>query len=160
MQKFDAPVLAANLNALCAVFDRKPIAEQALAVWFDALREFPTELVMDAVLVWPKYNSKFPAPADIVKLANDRSSRMRERKAEIEKKEFHPGVGGAKAKEFLAKIKHMLEGPTSTPKEHWERVLATAPRGSIGYQYATQALKKWAPMKPREPGEDDDSPIF
>src|SRR4051812_12541327 len=118
MQKLDAPLLASNLNSLCAVFDRKPIAEQALAVWFDTLREFPTELVMGAVIAWPKYNSKFPAPADIVKLVNDRSSRDRERKAEMDKKEFHPGVGGAKAQEFLSKMREILKKPRFSPKEH------------------------------------------
>lgn len=153
MQKLDAPLLASNLNSLCAVFDRKPIAEQALAVWFDSLREFPTDLVMAVVIAWPKHNSKFPVPADIVKLVNDRSSRERERKAYLDKKEFHPGVGGARAQEFLARMREMLKKPKFSPREHWERVLATAPKNSIGYRYASEALN--GRRTHREPGEDD-----
>lgn len=156
MQKFDAPVLAANLNVLCAVYDKKPIAEQALGVWFDCLREFPAELVMGAVISWPKHNNKFPSPAEIVKLVNDKSSRERERKAELDKKEFHPGVGGAKAQEFLSKMREILNRPRFSPKEHWERVLASAPKESIGYRYASEVLNSKKP-KTREPGDDDET---
>lgn len=153
MQKYDAQVLAQNLNSICEVYDKKPISLKALEVWFDTLKEFPTQLVMDAVIGWPKMNSKFPTPADIWKQANDRSSRERERKAEAEKQEFHPGVGGAKAQEFLKKMRQILNKPAFTPREHWERVLKTAPKGSIGYQYAVAALAR---KHERQPGEDDE----
>lgn len=156
MQTYDAPVLAANLNALCEVYDRKPIPQQALKVWFDALKEFPTELVMDCLIGWPKFNSKFPTPADVWKSVNERSSREREKKAATEKKEeFHPGVGGRQAQKFLEQMRQILKRPAFSPQQHWERVLATAPKGSIGHRYAEEVLKRRKKFE-REPGQDDE----
>ena len=158
MQKYDAQVLAQNLNSLCEVYDKKPVSLKALEVWFDTLKEFPTQTVMDTVIGWPKVNNKFPTPADIWKQVRERGSREIERKAEAEKKEFHPGVGGAKAQEFLAKMREILKRPTFDAKEHWERVLKTAPKGSIGYQYANEVLNRKVKYE-REPGQDDQEAV-
>lgn len=160
MQKYDVQVLGQNLNALCDVFDKKPVPLKALEVWFDTLKEFPTNHVMDALIGWPKAHSKFPTPAEVWKLVNERASRERERKAMTEKKEeFHPGVGGRKAQEFLKQMRVILNRPTFSPEEHWKRVLATAPKGSIGHQYAKEVLEKRAQRRAdfeREPGQDDE----
>jgi hypothetical protein len=91
MQKYDVQVLGQNLNALCEVFDKKPVPLKALEVWFDTLKEFQTQHVMDAVIGWPKTNNRFPTPADIWKQVRERSGRDIERKAEEAKQEFHPG---------------------------------------------------------------------
>lgn len=160
MQTYDAQVLASNLNALCEVFDKKPVPQQALKLWFDTLREFPTEMVMDALIGWPKFNNKFPTPADVWKVVNERASKERERKSAAEKKEeFHPGVGGREAQKFLAQMRDILKRPKWTPQQHWERLLATAPKGSIGYRYAKEVLEAKAARRAsyeREPGQDDE----
>jgi hypothetical protein len=159
MQKYDAQLLAQNLNALCDVYDKKPVSLKALEVWYDTLKEFPTQHVMDAVIGWPKWNNKFPTPAEVFKQVNERSVRDREATARTEKQEFHPGVGGAKAAEFLEKMRKILKRPAFTAQQHWERVLATAPKGSIGYQYAEEVLNRKKKYE-REPGEDDQAVNF
>jgi hypothetical protein len=160
MQAYDLQVLAANLNALCEVFDKKPVPQQALKVWFDTLKEFQTSHVMDALIGWPKGHPKFPTPSEVWKLVNERSIREREEKARHEKKEeFHPGVGGRDAQKFLAQMRDILRRPAWSPQQHWERVLATAPKGLIGYRYAKEVLDARAERKAmyeREPGQDDE----
>ena len=131
MQSIDLPQLTKELNALAEVFDRKPLTEKAAKVWFDTLREFPSELVLSLVIAWPKTHTKFPAPADVWKAMNERAADMRERKAEQERREpaFYPGVGGARAEEFIRKMRATLNMPKWGPMEHWQRVYETQPEG-------------------------------
>jgi hypothetical protein len=49
----------------------------------------------------------------------------------------------------------MLAKPKCSPKEFWRKRLETAPRGSIGHQYAKEALAI-REHKEREPGQDDE----
>ncbi len=158
MQAFDSKILLERLNELAEVFDKKPISEKGLTVWFGVLREFPTERVCGALIGWPKTHTKFPSPAEVWKTVNDISINDRERKAELEnKQEFYPGVGGEQAEKFIAQMREVLKRPKWTPMQHWTRLLATAKPGSIGYEYATQVLKqKNALPVDREPGQDDE----
>jgi hypothetical protein len=154
----DISTLRDRLAELADVFDKKPLSDKALRVWFDTLREFPCDQVMALLIGWPKTHTKFPAPADVWKAMNEWSIDQRERKAALERREpaFHPGVGGAKAEQFIAKIRKTLNNPAFTPLEHWQRVHERQPEGSIGREYAEEVLRKKGVIKDREPGEDDE----
>lgn len=152
MQKFDAELLAKNLNALAEVFDKKPVTAGALQAWFDVLREFPTERVMGVLLGWPKTHGKFPTPAEVWKSCNELSIEEREHKARLEKQiepEWQRSANGAR---LLRGMKRMLNRPTRIPQEHWNHLLQTKKPGDIGYEYARKALK----VEDRQPGEDDE----
>jgi hypothetical protein len=154
----DTSILRDRLAELAEVFDKKPVGDKALRVWFDTLREFPCEDVMSMLLGWPKTRAKFPVPSEVWKAMNERGIDRREEKAARERAENHGRLflPTPRGKEFLAKIKAMLKAPRLTPIQHWHRVLATAAPGSIGERYAREALAKLEPQAvvEREPGED------
>lgn len=158
MQSYDNKVLGERLNELAEVFDKKPVSEKGLTVWFGVLREFPAERVCGVLIGWAKTHTKFPSPAEVWKTVNDISINDREKKAEQEnKQEFYPGVGGEQAEKFIAQMREVLKRPKWAPMEHWKRLLKTAKPGSIGYEYATAALKqRHALPVDREPGQDDE----
>jgi hypothetical protein len=161
VQAFDSKLLGERLEELTEVFQAKPVSAKGLTVWFNVLREFPTEKVCGVLIAWPRTHTKFPAPAEVWKVVNEISIGERERKAEIERKAQpfeHVGVGGAKAEEFIAQMRKMLNKPAWTPREHWEKTLERSKPGSIGHEYATAALMKMGAItkKEREPGEDDE----
>ena len=152
MQKFDADLLAKNLNQLADVFDRKPVSGPALQAWFDSLKEFPTERVMGVLIGWPRAHLKFPTPSEVWKLCNEIGIGERERKADLEKREQIEWERSPAGEKFLAKMREIINRPSRTPKEHWEHVLRTQPPGSIGHEYAKKILKP----EEREPGQDDE----
>lgn len=157
MQAYDNKVLGERLNELAEVFDKKPVSEKGLTVWFGVLREFPTERVCGVLIGWAKTHTKFPSPAEVWKAVNDISINDREKKAEQEnKQEFYPGVGGEQAEKFIARMREVLKKPKWSPMDHWKRLLATAKPGSIGYEYATQVLKQKNALPAREPRQDDE----
>src|SRR5690606_34318444 len=126
MQAYDSQLLAQQLNALCEVFDKKPVSLKGCEVWFDVLKEFPTEKVMSVLIAWPKTHNKFPAPSEVWKVVNEINIADRERKAVMERKEdFVPGVGGAQAQKFIASIREILKQPKWSAFEHWNHVLET-----------------------------------
>jgi hypothetical protein len=158
VQKYDATTLAQNLNCLAEVFEKKPVTAKALEVWFDTLKEFPTEKVMDTIIHWPKTHAKFPVPSEVWKSCNERSIVAREDKNAIEREENKAPVS-TRGAEHIRRIMKMLAKPQCSPREFWEKRLATAPRGSIGHQYAREVLKKWNggdDVYEREPGQDDE----
>jgi len=142
MQKFDAELLAKNLNSLAEVFDRKPITAGALQAWFDVLKEFKTELVMGVIIGWPKTHNKFPAPADVWKACNEVSIAEREKKVALQKRADVEWERSPRGSEFLAKMRAMLRSPAPSPQQHWQRVLETKAPGSIGHDYAAQVLAR------------------
>ena len=154
----DISTLKDRLAELADVFDRKPLTDKAIRVWFDTLREFPCEHVMSLLIGWPKTHTKFPAPAEVWKAMNEWAIDKREQKAARERREeFHPGVGGAQAEAFIAQIRKTLNNPQWTPAEHWQRVHERQPEGSIGKRYAAEVLmKRGLLQEPREPGQDDE----
>lgn len=162
MQAYDMQTLGQRLNELAEVFDKKPVGEKGLTVWFNVLREFPTEQVCGVLLGWPKTHSKFPAPSDVWKVVNDIGITKREAKARAESRDdFQPGVGGEQAAKFIESIRKILNNPRWTPREHWKRNLQRFPAGHIGNEYAQIALKmREQPEQPalpdRVPGEDDE----
>lgn len=157
MQAYDMKTLGDRLSELAEVFDRKPISEKGLTVWFNLLRDFPTDKVCSILIAWPKTHIKFPTPAEVWKAVNEISIDEREKKAALEKREeFFPGVGGEQAKKFIAEIRKKLNQPAWTPMQHWQRLLETAKPGSIGHDYATRVLKQKGVLRKREAGQDDE----
>lgn len=143
MQKIEAQLLAQNLNALAEVFEKKHVTAKALEVWFDTLKEFPTERVMGLLIGWPKSHTRFPAPAEVWKACNESMAAVREKRATEERVvNARPWTGHTEESRRLAKkIRELLSKPRPTAKEHWRNVLETAPVGSIGHQYASEVLK-------------------
>lgn len=160
MQKFDVQILAQNLHALTEVYEKKPVSAKALEVWFDTLKEFPTERIMGLLIHWPKQHTKFPTPAEVWRSCNETVIDEREAKAELERAENlrQPFIRSERGAEFLAQMKAILSRPKRRPVEHWRWVLENAPRDSIGEQYARQALAKLDPqsLREREPRQDDE----
>lgn len=159
MQAIDNKLLGDRLAELSEVFGAKPVSEKGLTVWFGVLREFPTEKVCSVLIGWPKSHGKMPTPNEVWKSVNEICIVEREKKAEEERRRapFQPEVAGVQAEEFLAVMREMLKRPVFSPREHWERVLRTATPGSIGHDYATQALMKMGAITAeREPGQDDE----
>lgn len=157
MTRIDIPTMAAQLNLLAEVFERKPISEKAALVWFDTMKDFPIERLTGLLIEWPKTHIKFPAPAEVWKAMNDLGVSQREQRARAENRAtFQPGVGGEKAQAFIASIRSEIGRARWTPLDHWKRVYATAKPGSIGHRYAEEVLSMRGALTEREPGEDDD----
>lgn len=154
MKTYDTEQLTAQLAALAATFDRKPLTVEALKVWFDTLKEFPTHQVLGVLSSWAKHHGKMPAPSEVWKVVNEIGIQEREReaaqvKAEAKKVIDYPITeAGRRAGALMRKPQRR-----SRPIEHWLSVLQTAKRDSIGYRYAVEALAILK-HKRREPGED------
>jgi hypothetical protein len=152
MQSIDLPQLAKELNGLAEVFDKKPVTEKASKVWFDTLREFPTERVLGMLIGWPKSYGKFPTPAEVWKACNEVGIAERERKALLEKREAIEWERSPHGAKFLEQMRKIINRPARSPRQQWEHVLATQRPGSIGYEYAKKVLR----VEDRETGEDDE----
>jgi hypothetical protein len=150
MQSIDLPQLVKELNGLAEVFDKRPITEKASRVWFDTLREFPTERVLGLLLSWPKTHGKFPTPAEVWKACNEMLIDAREEKARLERLAEPKWERSPRGLDFLAKMKRTLNNPRRSPTEHWKHVLET--KEGIGHEYAKQALTK---RKPDEAEQDN-----
>lgn len=70
---------------------RMPSSEAAVSFWLDALAGIPMSYCIEAVNNWPRYHTKFPAPADIRKYAEESWTRDKERR-ETELREEAPGL--------------------------------------------------------------------
>ena len=162
MKKMDMDLLASQLNALAEVFDKKPVSLKGVEVWYDSLKDFPTERVMGVLIGWPKSHGKFPTPAEVWKLCTDHMISDNEKKAREEarmnasKQAFNPGVGGAQAEKFIEKMREILKRPKWTPAQHWQHVYETQPEDSIGRRYAEEVLRAKGLLHEREVGEDDE----
>lgn len=160
MQKLDVHLLGSNLNALAEAFDHKPVTPKALEIWFDTLKEFPTELVMSMLISWPKLHGKFPMPAEVWRLSNDIGATDRERKAVAERAASRQTTVYAgtteQGKNYAAQVVALCSRTRRAPIGHWHKLLARSHPDSIGHQYATEALKVLQPKRApvREPGED------
>jgi hypothetical protein len=152
VQSIDLPQLVKELNGLAEVFDKKQITDKASKVWFDTLKEFPTERVLGILIGWPKTHNKFPAPSDVWKVCNESGIEEREHKARTEKAMEPKWERTPQGALMLKKIKDIINKPARTPRQHWEHALITQRPGSIGFEYAKKVLK----IEDREPGEDDE----
>jgi hypothetical protein len=144
MQKLDAPALAGALNALAETFDRKTIPPKALEMWFDTLREFPTEQVLPLLHSWPKIHGKMPVPSEVWKVLNERAVDEREQRLKAERtqreREYQRMGSTETTRRCLKLIYEMLTTPKITPIEHWRKVMETPGLQPISYEYARAAL--------------------
>lgn len=164
MTKIDVQPLLNQLNGLAEVFDKKPITPKALEVWFDTLKEFPTEKVLGLLIVWPKSHNKFPAPSEVWKVCNDTAIATREKQANADKRDDMQWAKSPQGARFLEEMRKMLKQPARSPMEHWRHVLATQPKESVGYEWAKEILEKRRPGSvvevERVPGEDVEEQVF
>lgn len=122
MQKVDIQQFALQLNALAETYEKRPVSPKALEVWFDVLKEFPTEKVLGCLINWPKFKGKFPTPSEVWRDCNDLGIKEREEKAAFERAQ---NVGSAESyaptphgRAMIAHIRAMLAGKKSrTPGE-------------------------------------------
>lgn len=171
MHKTDLTLMAAQLNALAEVFDKKPVSPKALEVWFDALREFPVERVMDRLNTWARSHGKFPTPAEVWKAVNEFQVDRREEKAADEARQNRAPIPqwmgrtefGSRASKAILAILAGSVGCATWDRtrwiEHWQGVLATPNEYLIREEMAGDALLRWnapAAMLEREPGSDDE----
>lgn len=153
MERMSIPRLAERLNALAEAFDKKPVSLKAAEVWFDTLKEFETEMVLNILTGWAKSHPKFPVPAEVWKAANEINSEDMEMRAERRKVELHRAYQAMPRSEEGARILKMAIaaiGRTSPPIIHWRKTLDTPELPSISYRYANYCLKKIDPEYPKE----------
>lgn len=159
MNKIDLQLLANQLNALAEVFEKKPVSPKGLEVWFDTLRDFPTDRVISMLIAWPRTHTKYPSPAEVWKAVNEISIDIREEKARHERAliaQEHRHMGATpQGRAIIKRVYEILSKPKITPRQHWERVLANPKAQHLAKEYAKEALKKWEPAE-REPGSDDE----
>lgn len=159
MNKIDLQLLANQLNALAEVFDKKPVSPKGLEVWFDTLRDFPTERVISVLIGWPKTHTKYPSPAEVWKSVNEISIDLREEKVRQERtqieREYQQMGATPQGKAIIKGMYQILAKPKRTPRQHWAWVLNHPKAPHISKQYAKEAMKYWQP-KEREPGMDDE----
>lgn len=157
MQKVDGQLFAGQLNALAETFDRKPVTSKAMEVWFDALKEFPTESVMDVLNSWAKRHPKFPVPAEVWKEVNELHIKRREETTKFERSQNSGPIVWEKSPEAdacKARIRAIFKRPRKTRDEYWRWVLSEAPKGSLAERSAREVLK--LDKVEREPGQDDE----
>lgn len=164
MQKHDLENLASALNGLAEVFDKKPVTQKAVEIWFDTLREFAAERVIGLLLAWPKTHGKMPLPAELWKILNEYGIEERAKTHAAEKaqrvREYASMGATPHGKAALKLIYAILAKPKRTPTEHWEWVLSLPDAPDISKEYARVGLaklKRREQAKPaRIPGADDE----
>ena len=111
MTRNDVAEFGTRILALAEVYDRKPPTEAAVRIWCEALRYFPAFEVFNALDAWGKTAAKFPVPADITRVLNERATTKRERDNVQEKVEFRqpPHVVTPHAERCLAQIMARLK---------------------------------------------------
>lgn len=155
MHSYDVKTLGDRLNELAEVFDKKPVGERALMVWFGVLKDFPTDRVCSVLISWPKTHTKFPTPSEVWKGVNEMQISHREAEsAKMKKEETEINYHSPKALETIEKIREILKRPRPSPREVWERVEANPKACSLAKKYASDYLKR--PIRQREPGDDDE----
>lgn len=85
MTRDEVPVLTAQLNALCDVYDKRHLTPQAVQVWVDTVKDFKTPRVMALLIEWPKVNAKMPTPGDLWRRLNEATIDEREAQQQNER---------------------------------------------------------------------------
>jgi len=137
VRPIDAKPLGESLASLAEVFTVRPPSEKAVAVWADALRDFPIERIQSVLRGWTKTHAKMPVPRDVWTILNEERTDDIERRAAEEKAQekreiqrmFDPRVRDKN----MAKIRAMLapligKGPPTGP-ELAQRMLDDAADG-------------------------------
>lgn len=156
MQRTDMQLLADRLNGLAETFDKRPVSVKALEVWFDTLKEFPTERVMDLLNHWAKGHGKFPTPAEVWKTVNDRMIEAREeetrRLASQFVEETRQGFRTARGREIIQRMREFAKGDVH-PKA-WAYEIIRAYRDGDFLRYTDPMSGKRLPKGEAEVSED------
>ena len=161
----DFEVLCDRINAIATVFDRKPLTPQAVAVWYDTLKDFPAHHVMDCLIAWPRGHSKMPTPMDVWKDVSERGTR--ERSARSLRTEHAQGgltqdaETRARIRKIIADTRAKLALPSPHPRAWAQKILDRHREGQPVSSYALRCALEVAgdlrgPLPEREPGCDDD----
>lgn len=126
MNATDTPVLTARLGELADALGAKKPTPEGIRVWFQVLKEFPFEYVVDTLDGWAKRHPKMPAPADVWKFLNESRTMRIERQAEADKKRFASEMDrGFKRNPVLAKrLKDLavsMRHPVPVNPQDWAR---------------------------------------
>ena len=117
MQPYDLKILGERLGELAEVFDRKPMSEKALGVWFSVLRDFTTDKVCAVLISWPRTHTKFPSPAEAWKALNEIAIDRREAEAQ-ELKQETPWMRSEAGKAAIEKMRALFRRvPNREPGE-------------------------------------------
>ena len=163
MDKMSIADLGRRLNEVGEVFDKKPLTERAILIWFETLQEFSTGLIFGLLKSWAKTHGKFPTPSEVWKVCNEIANRDREVQLANEKAEHERAYQDLKptnhGKRKLLEIMDILKRPKPTPIEHWRKVLADPSLPAMSHRFAREALdiiqaRQHEPARERQPGED------
>lgn len=162
MQKVDIQQFAAQLNALAETYEKRPVTPKALEVWFDVLKEFPTERVLGCLIGWPKLKGKFPAPAEVWRECNEIGIKEREEKAAFERKQNAGPIERYCTPEGLRIIQGIRKMFAESPArkdwpDYWREMYFNPQSSYLQKNFAADALKNLGiKIQEREPGEDDE----
>ena len=84
MQSVDIPQLTKELNALAELFGKNHLTPTAIELWFHSLKDLPADKVLKLLMIWPRTNTKFPAPADVWRTCNEELILERETRSKVE----------------------------------------------------------------------------
>lgn len=156
MNKTDVELLGKQLAALAEVFDKKPVTLKGLEVWYDTLREFPTERVMDVLNHWAKGHGKFPTPAEVWKSVNERMIDLREEQQRVERAqintEYREGYSTPKGREIAKRLKAFLAKATE-PKA-WAHEIVRAYRDGDIRRYTDPETGERVPYNKQKVTQD------
>lgn len=153
MERMSIGRLGEKLNTLAEAMDKKPVSVKAMEVWFDSLKEFETEMILNLLGSWAKHHPRFPVPADVWKAANEISSEDREQRAERKKAEIdrsYKTLGTTENGRRALKMVIAAIGKTSPPIVHWRKVLATPGLPKDTYIFAEHCLDKIDPARRKQ----------
>jgi len=139
MRPIDAKPLGESLAALAEVFGARPPSPAAVAVWADALRDFPIERVQGLLRLWPKMHAKMPVPRDLWSILNEERTEEIEQRAAAEKAQernevqrlFDPRVRNANMARIREMIALMRGRGIPTGPELAQRMLDDAAEGKV-----------------------------
>ena len=158
----DVKLVSERLNGLAEVYAKPAVTEKAFGVWFETLKEFPTDRVMMILNGWPKQHGRFPTPAEVWKECNEKAIEDREKRAAHERKLLlaapEYAAPTAEGRALLARMRLEIRRPKLSPVQHWERLLAKPGITDFQRRFAIEALGNLSGRRPleREPGQDDE----
>ena len=165
MLRTDIGIFGTQLNAIAEVLGKPAVSVKAMEIWFDTLKEFPTEHVMDVLNNWLKRQGRFPTPAQVWDAVNENCIRERERRAAIERAQNFAPVRATEettqyGHEYRARIRAILSSRKKPFVQHWLDIKANPNSSFSQRMFAEEALRnlghrEQSPVE-RVPGEDDE----
>lgn len=150
MQNADLPLLTERLTELAEAMGARPIAAKGMQMWFVTLREYPIHDVVDTLTNWARQQTKFPAPAQIVKILADRQSDRLEASARAASRVFqqtHVAARDPKLAKRLNDLAAHMRNPVRQDPKAWahriyEEFVSGKSINSTVLSFACTALRK------------------